>query len=174
MEGNFYSNPLKLIWIARSALLPKYLMIIWILISFILFFGSTIFNFIDFRSFNVANFFTPSITGLTFTLAIFTAARNVFRMDELKILATHKGDNDAFKGRPLLEFLGPFVFTSLIFSVTGILALIIPYVNIEVCALLIKICIQIYLDVLVLGIFSLFNLVLTIINDVYHSVNRPS
>ncbi|EAG5917209.1 hypothetical protein DEN01_13580, partial [Listeria monocytogenes] len=61
-----------------------------------------------------------------------------------------------------------------IFSVTGILALIIPYVNIEVCALLIKIFIQIYLDVLVLGIFSLFTLVLTIINDVYHSVNRPS
>ncbi|MBC1596408.1 hypothetical protein HCJ21_11520 [Listeria seeligeri] len=174
MKGNFYSNPLKLIWIARLNLLPVYLFIIWILICCILFLGSIVFDFINFESFDIANFFTASITGLTFTLAIFTAERNVFKIDELKVLAEYKGEKDKYKGKALLEFFGPFVFTSLIFLTTGLLALIVPFINVRVCSDVSDFFIQSYLDILVLGLFSLFNLVVTILNDVYHSINREN
>ncbi|MFC6346420.1 hypothetical protein [Vagococcus carniphilus] len=172
MDKNFYSNPIKLIWMARSNLLPPYLIVIWFLIVISLLTGNIFFDVVSFEKFDISNYFSASTTGLTFTLAIFTAERNVFKIDELKILAEHQGENDKYQGKALLELLGPFVFTSLIFLICGVIALIAPYIDIKISKFLTNILCQAYLDLLILGLFSLFNLVVTMLNDVYHAVKR--
>lgn len=172
MKDNFYRNPLRIIWTARSNLLPIYLVVAWLCIVVLLAVGTLVFDFINFSIFSISNYFTASLTGLTFTLAIFTAERNVFKTEELAVLANHKEPGDKFEGRALLELLGPFVFTSLIFLITGTLALLVPYINFKCTETWSIIFTQIYLDLLVLGLFSLFNLVITMLNDVYHSVKR--
>lgn len=172
MKNNFYNNPLKLIWVARSNLLPPYLISIWVLLILFMLIGTIVFDFIDFSNFTIDNYFSASTTGLTFTLALFTAQKNVFKPEELKVLAEHRDKKDKFKGKALVELLGPFVFTGLVFLLTGTLSLIVPFINIELSSFLEKVLIQGYIDLLVLGLFSLFNLVVTMLNDVYHSVNR--
>lgn len=172
MENNFYNNPIKLIWRARANLLPKYLFFIWIIIVLTLFFGTMRFDFINFSSFSISNYFSASTTGLTFTLALFTAEKNVFQATELKKLAEYQGEKDEYRGKALIELLGPFVFTALVFLVTGTLSLIVPFIKISLPSFVLSLFIQIYIVLLILGLFSLFNLVVTMLNDVYHSVTR--
>ncbi|MBO0466656.1 hypothetical protein JZO73_03815 [Enterococcus plantarum] len=172
MKKNFYNNPIKLIWIARNSLLPSYLMLIWLLIILFLFFGTFVFNYIELSSFSIDKYFSASTTGLTFTLALFTAEKNVFKIDELKAFADYVDKEGKNKGKPLLDFLAPFVFTSLVFLITGTLSLIVPFINVNVSDKVAEMLIQVYLNLLLLGLFGLFNLVVTMLNDVYHSVSR--
>lgn len=172
VNKNFYNNPVNLIWIARDSLLPKYLLFIWILIAFFLFLGTFLLDYINFSYFSIEKYFSASTTGLTFTLALFTAEKNVFKVDELRAFANYVDENGKNTGKPLLDFLAPFVFTSLIFLITGTLSLLIPFVRIEISENCLKLLIQIYLDILLLGLFGLFNLVVTMLNDVYHTVSR--
>ncbi|MEQ7027031.1 hypothetical protein ABE869_02055 [Enterococcus gilvus] len=172
MKKNFYNNPIKLVWIARGSLLPNYLLIIWVLIVIFLSLGTFVFNYVDFSNFYIDKYFSASTTGLTFTLALFTAEKNVFKVDELKKFADYVDEEGKNQGKPLLDFLAPFVFTSLIFLITGTLSLIVPFIKLDVSEVVAKGLIQIYLNVLLLGLFGLFNLVVTMLNDVYHAVSR--
>lgn len=172
MKKNFYNNPVKLIWVARNSLLPKYLLVVWISIVLFLFFGTFIFDYVDFSEFSIDKYFSASTTGLTFTLALFTAEKNVFKIDELKAFANHIDKEKNEIGMPLLSFLAPFVFTSLTFLITGTLSLIVPFINLKLSEDIVIVLIQLYLDVLLLGLFGLFNLVVTMLNDVYHAVQR--
>ncbi|MFL2101318.1 hypothetical protein [Desemzia sp. FAM 23989] len=174
MKSNFYNNPIKLVWLASANLLPNYLFVLWILIIVFLFLGTVIFDFISFDTFSIASYFSASLTGLTFTLALFTAEKNVFKEKELKILANYQGKNDKYKGQALIELLGPFVFTALLFLITGTLSLIVPFIKLELSSDTTILLIQGYIDILLLGLFSLFNLVMIMLNDVYHSVNRDT
>src|SRR5690625_3828075 len=111
MKENFYNNPLKIIWYGKKAILPTYLWIIWAIIILFLVIG-LFSGYIDFSSFNIKNYLTPTITGLSFTLALFIAEKNIFDMGELKQLAKHKKKNDRFAGIALLKLFSPFIFTA--------------------------------------------------------------
>lgn len=168
MYKNFYNNPLGVIWRSRKTLLSKYLWCAWIIIFLGLIWGTYCKNIANFKGFNVANYFTASLTGLTFTLALFIAESKIFSEKELKILAVDESKGK--KGQVLIEFFGPFVFTGIVFLITGTISLIVPYINIKLSAKYGNMLILIYLAVLMLGLFSLFNLIMNVMSDNYYSV----
>ena len=173
MKPNFYNNPLKVIWKSKKVLMPKYLTFIWLIILITSFVGSSYFNFLDFTSYKMENYFALSSTGLTLTLALFVAGKNAFNEEDLKILAEYTNDSGV-TGQALIEFLGPYVFTATLFLMTGIISLFTPFIKLELsykCVISLKI---LSINILVLGLLSLFNLVITILNDVYAAAHRKS
>lgn len=171
MKGNFYNNPLKVIWKSRKSLMPVYLLIIWggSLAGTLI--GSLYYNFLDFSSFQFGTYFSISSTGLTLTLALFVAGKNAFSENDLKRLANHESDNGVV-GQALVEFMGPYVFTSLLFLITGLISLFGPYIIFPIKQEYVELMKIVYINILVLGLLSLFNLVITMLNDVYLSAFR--
>src|SRR5690625_950427 len=171
MNGNFYNNPLKIIWYGRKAILPKYLRVTWIFITFFLL-GGLCFDYIDFSSFYIHNYLTPTITGLSFTLALFVAEKNIFSMEELKQLSEHLEEGDPFRGIELLNLFAPFIFTAGVFLVLGIISLVTPYISFNVNYYVSELLKILYVSVFLLGIISLFNLLNMMFNDLYHKTDR--
>ncbi|MFK3814877.1 hypothetical protein [Bacillus halotolerans] len=171
MDENFYNNPLKVIWNSRKNLMPNYLIVLWILFLLVSLASVLCFDFMDFSSFQIGTYFSVSSTGLTLTLALFVAGKNAFSENDLKTLAQHE-DSKGVKGQALIDFLGPFVFTALLFLVTGLLSLFGPYINLPIKKEYIELIKVFYINILFLGLLSLFNLVITMLNDVYASAFR--
>ncbi len=171
MKENFYNNPLKVIWKSKSNLMPKYLLYPWIIIVLVSLVGVICFDFMDYASFQIGTYFSVSSTGLTLTLALFVAGKSAFSEDDLKRLATYENDKGV-QGQALIDFLGPFVFTALLFLVTGLLSLFGPYINLPIKKEYVELIKVFYVNILFLGLLSLFNLVITMLNDVYASAFR--
>jgi len=171
LNENFYNNPLKIIWKSKRNLMPTYLILIWIIFLLVSLVGVTCFNFMDFSSFQIGTYFSVSSTGLTLTLALFVAGKNAFSEEDLKKLATYKSE-EVMQGQALIDFLGPFVFTALLFLLTGSLSLFSPYFVFPIKEEYIEIIKVLYVNILLLGLLSLFNLVITMLNDVYASAFR--
>lgn len=171
MKENFYNNPLKIIWKSKSNLMPNYLIVSWIIFLSVSLAGVTCFDFMDFSSFQIGTYFSVSSTGLTLTLALFVAGKNAFSEEDLKRLAIYENDK-GIKGQALIDFLGPFVFTALLFLVTGLLSLFGPYFNLPIKKEYVELIKVFYVNILFLGLLSLFNLVITMLNDVYSSASR--
>lgn len=171
MEENFYNNPLKVVWKAKKNLMPIYILVLWFVIFGVTLIGSLCLNIIDFSSYKIGTYFSVSSTGLTLTLALFVAGKNAFKEEELKILANHK-DCNGVKGQALIDFMGPYVFSAILFLLTGIVSMLGPFIQIPLKPQHLELIKVIYINILILGLLSLFNLVITMINDVYISAFR--
>src|SRR5699024_11357689 len=169
----FYYNPFKLIKLGYKGLFPPYLIVIEICII-ILFILLIKFDCVNLSFFDISDYLGLSITGLSFTLAIFVAVNNLFTTEELSILASYKEENDKVAGRTLYELLAPFGFTSMIFLITGLCSLIFPAITVEIPVFLWKILVTIFLCIFSLGLLSLFNLTNSLLNHIYHKAYRNS
>ncbi|MGP4060246.1 hypothetical protein [Halobacillus sp. H74] len=171
MRENFYNNPLKVVWKSKKNLMPFYLIFVWVLFLLVTLGGVLYLDFMDFSSFRIGTYFSVSSTGLTLTLALFVAGKNAFSEEDLKRLANHE-NGEGQSGQALIDFLGPFVFTALLFLITGLLALFGPYIKLPLKPEYIEFIKVLYINILFLGLLSLFNLVITMLNDVYASALR--
>lgn len=169
-KNNYDDNPIMLLWIGKKALLPRYLTIPWLII-FIALFWSNKNNIIDLDITKISEYVDMSVAGLNFTLVIISAAIEVYTDEELKKLMKGK-ENDKVKNIRFINLITPYVFTSLIFLVLGILSIIVPLINFEEIIEIANLISIIYIMLLLLGLFSLFNISYTIINDLYHSIGR--
>lgn len=173
-EKDFYNNPFRLIWRGKRSLMPVYLWILWliiIIVEFVVFFYCE--NAIDISKFSFEKFFTPSLTGLTFTLALFVAEKNIFSREELNELATHKGKKKS-TGWAIDELLSPFMFTSILFLITGTVALLGQFTTWKSQNNLgDMIIVSAFIDVLLLALFGLFGLIVATLNDEYLSSKKP-
>lgn len=166
MKENFYKNPTLIVWLARKNLMPSYLVILWGALFIASLIGTFYKDIFDFSSLSLESHFSITSTGLTLTLALFVAGKAAFNDEELKILANHT-PKDGVEGQALIDFIGPYVFTSLLFFLTGLVSLFGPFLNISFNPTVLIIIKIIYFNILSLGFFSLFNLVITMLNDVY-------
>ncbi|HWJ79087.1 MAG TPA: hypothetical protein VNR61_13555 [Niallia sp.] len=166
MKENIYKNPALIVWQARKNLMPVYLVIIWGALFAASLIGAFYKNYFDFSTLTLESHFSITSTGLTLTLALFVAGKSAFDDKELKILANHIPENGV-KGQALIDFIGPYVFTSLLFFVTGLVSLFGPFLKLSFDPTILLIIKIIYFNILSLGFFSLFNLVITMLKDVY-------
>lgn len=164
-------NPILFLWDTKHEILPKYLWRIWSIIILLIFFGA-IFDIIDLSVIDSALFIDLSITGLTFTIVIVSAALEVFKGKELVKLL--KIENEKVNGLYFLELLTPYVFTALIFLLISLFSIIAPLVKINIPIYLANIFNYIYVSILLLSLFSLFNICYSILNHFYYSVRREA
>lgn len=171
MEDKFYKNPLQVIWKAKKVLMPFYLVILWLLLFFGSIIGAFWLGYFDLTKFKMGDYFSVSSTGLALTLALFAAGKNVFSDEDIKILAEYQ-DSKVEKGQALIHFLGPYVFTCVLFLITGLVSIFVPFIDIKLKAVYVILGKLFYINFLSLGLLSLFNLVITMLSDVYLSAYR--
>lgn len=165
MKGNFYENPIKLIIVGREGVFPNYILVCWILITGFLFFGNY-YNIFSFSYFAVGDFLGYCITGLSFTLALFVATRNVFTVEELGTLIKHK------KGELFYNLLAPFQFTSLLFLILGIISMVAQFLTIKITKNVFEIFAIVFISMFILALLSLFNLTNMTFNNIFHTAKR--
>lgn len=173
MVKNFYKNPLRIVWRAKANLMPSYLFILWLIFLIV----SSLFTFygpyFDISSLTLENHFSINSTALALALALFVAGKDVFSEIELKHLANYK-ENGKERGQALADFIAPYVFTALIFFLTGIISLFGPFIKVNIDPKMVLILKILYLNLLSLGFFSLFNLIIIMLNDVFMKAFRKS
>lgn len=162
-------NPILFLWDTKHEILPKYLWKLWIVIVIIILL-SAIFGIIDLSSIDSALFIDLSITGLTFTIVIVSAALEVFK--DIELVKLLKIKNKKIKGLHFLELLTPYVFTAFVFLLISIFSIIAPLIKINIPIFLACIFNYIYISVLLMAILSLFNICFSILNHFYYSVRR--
>lgn len=168
MYNDYANNPLKFLYHTRKSLLPKYLWCIWLLVGILL----IILNFmgyLDFSNFSDDAYVDFSVSGLSFTLVVVSAAIEVFSEDELVVLLESSELN---KDNEFLGLLAPYAFTAVIFVLIGIISLVGPYINIGINSEYLSWLNISYILLVLLGILSLFNIIYQILNDLYYSIKR--
>lgn len=160
----------------RKRLLPTYLWVLWSVITLLMFLGN-FFNFIDLSSFSISSYLSVCIAGLSFTFALFNISKSSFNNDELKKIAEYEGKlptgRNIRKGTLLAEYLSPFLLTVFVLVVAATIALIVPFISLKIDYSLLNYLKISYLSLLLLGIFSLFNLTCMAVEDLYNSIRRP-
>lgn len=129
LKDNYDDNPFLLLWVGKKALLPRYLTIPWLII-FILLFLANKNNWIDLDITKIGEYIDMSVAGLNFTLVIISAAIEIFSDDELKKLMKGK-EGERVKNIRFINLVTPYVFTSLIFLILGVMSVLIPLINFE-------------------------------------------
>lgn len=164
---------LNLVLSGKRRLLPGYLWRAWLIITVILFLGVSKFNYIDLSKFSISSYLSVSISGLSFTFALFNISKGTFEKGELKQLNDYEDkDKKIKKGQYLAEYLAPFTVTAFILLMTSIGSLIGPFVSLTLNNYFKDYLKVGYLSLLLLGIFSLFNLTSMAIEDVFYKSSR--
>lgn len=170
--NDYTKNPLKFLWHTKKKLLPSYLWWIWIFIGVLLTIGSY-YNIFDIASINSQDYISLSIGGLSFALIITSAALGVYNYDELVILLEEK-DTVRIPGLDFLELIAPYVLTITIFLTIGIISLInqpLTWSPPRIISIAFNI---VFLELILLGLLSLYNIAYSILMDLYYSIIRKS
>lgn len=164
----YEKRPLKFLWDTRKELLPNYIWKIWVSIGALLFLG-TILNVVNINTLEVVGHIDLAVSGLSFTLVIVSAVFEIYNKDEMASLLEKPGDK---KGLALLETLTPYVFTALIYLIIGLVSIISPLLEIKVPDTIVLVLNYTFIMLLILGLFSLFNITYLLLNSLYYSVIR--
>lgn len=160
----------------NKRLLPRYLWVLWLIITLLMFLGNLL-NFIDLSAFSISSYLSVCIAGLSFTFALFNISKSSFNNAELKKIAEYEGKlpsgRDIRKGTLLAEYLSPFLLTVFVLVVAATIALIVPFISLKIDYSILNYLKISYLCLLLLGIFSLFNLTCMAVEDLYNSIRRP-
>lgn len=153
----YSSHPVKFMVDGKKGLMSKYLWWMWFLTCISI--GIThYFAIININKLQIANFIDASIAGLSFSLVVVSAVLEIFNKEEISIL---------FKRKNLINLLTPYVFTSFIFLLLGTISILAPLVSITLSHWVVIIIKYIYISLLTLSLFSLFNICYEIIMNIY-------
>lgn len=167
---NFYENPFPIIFKRLESLMPKYLLLIFISV--------VVLEILFYHSFNLNNlkldiFLNSSIAGLSLIPVLFGATFGIFKDKELiKMIIYKKKKDKKYDGKVFEGIIAPFILASIIFLIVGSSSLLFSAIrlNISIPIEIKNIIKLIYLDVLLLGIFILFAVVLCIFQTYYNNV----
>lgn len=165
------SNPLLFLYVAYQGLMSEILWIIWLILIVILIVLNLL-GVIDSTKIKIGDTIDASIAGLSFTLIVVSAALEIFSRKELIRLYNTKNIGDSEDGQLLMQVLAPYVFTSMIFLLLGILSVVAPTVVIQISTSWKGVIKFIYMAFFILGMFSLFNICYDIVINIFNSVRR--
>jgi len=170
------SSLIRIFFKGHKRLLPTYLWVLWSVITILMFIGN-LYKFIDLSAFSISSYLSVCIAGLSFTFALFNISKSSFNNDELKKIAEYEGKlpsgRNIEKGTLLAEYLSPFLLTVFVLVVAATTALIVPFISLKIDYSISNYLKISYLCLLLLGIFSLFNLTCMAVEDLYNSIRRP-
>lgn len=157
-ELDIYHNPFKVLLVSYKNLLPSYLvgidLFLIILISILWYF-----SLINWNGLELTSFMGTSISSLAFTLSLLSVNMSLLNKHVYKL-----------SNSQIYEFIAPYILTASLFLMGVFLSIFGIIIDVEkVPYNIMDICKFIYIIILIFGVSSLFNLIITIICDFYHS-----
>lgn len=169
-------NPIKVLIKSRRRVFSTTFWITWFLISLIIvfFFFLSIFKqstVIYIKDFSISDFLAPSITGLSFTLALFVATTRIFSKENLVSLYMCTNDNKE-EGFLFYETIAPYIWSGLIWLTMAISSLMSKMFSFDIPIITKNIIKLLFCLVALQGLMSLWYLLKTHIQDISLETER--
>lgn len=168
-------NPFKVINKVKSQMLSKNFWIVWAILVLIMtgfYLLSRKYSFIKMESFPLSDFLTPGITGLSFTLALITATTRLFSKDQLVDIYRYTDQDNPEEGHLFYRTLAPYIWTSTIWLVVTIGALIAKIFIFNFPPIIHDILKLTYSSIVLMGVMSLWSLLTTHVKDISLETER--
>lgn len=168
-------NPFKVMFKVRTRMLSSNFWYVWsvlvgIMIVFYIF--SSKYSFITVSYFSFADFLIPGITGLSFTLALITATTRIFSKEQLVYIYNYIDKDNPYKGFLFYRTIAPYIWTSTIWLIITIGALFAKIFNFNLTPIINDILKLLFLSCVLIGIMSLWSLLITHIKDITLETER--
>lgn len=153
----------KIIWRGKKNLLTK---LSWIFLGVIIggLIALTCLQMIRFDGFSIASYLSICITGLSFSLALFVATKNLYPLEDLiKFYKFEDKDGKMKKKEAYYQVFAPFLFTAFIWLILAIIIILTQYMIIALSDMIRNIFIVAFLSILLLGVIALFNLIANLV-----------
>lgn len=158
-----------IIWTSRKAIFfniqMKIVLFAYLITILCSFFGIKF----DVEAINFQSFIAVSITGLSFTLALLVAVRNIFSVSELKTLVDYQVTSTT--SHVFTDLVAPFIWSSVLWLTLGIISTLLSFIRVDVSNTQVAYFGTISFTMLIcVAILSLFNIIADTIRDwVNHS-----
>ncbi|HEP1547021.1 Uncharacterised protein [Streptococcus pyogenes] len=166
---------LQKVW--KKHIFPTWLLVTWIIISFIILLlriSSYYCNHIHVQWLQFSNFIFPGVTGLSFSVTMLNATRNLFDLKDLVSMFNFfdPTDNDiSEKGDILYRTLAPYITASFLWLVISIVAFVSSLINIDFPIIINEILYALFNSLVVAGLLNLWYLVSVHLDDISIKVN---
>lgn len=171
IELNHYKI-LKMVW---KSIYSKQTVIFWLILSLIYpiilvlsFFSDNIILI----PINYLSFIFPGVTGLSFSVTLLNATRNLFDIESLKAIYLYTDDNNPQKGFLFYRTIAPYIVSSYIWLLISLLALFSSIFTVTFPIILNGILQSLFFSLLIAGFISLWWLVSVHISDVTVEIQR--
>lgn len=168
-------NPFKVMWNVRKEILSKAFLIVWLILFFILilfYILSYKFTIIKMEAFSLSDFLTPGITGLSFTLALITATTRIFSKDKLVDIYCYTDKDNPIEGYLFYRTIAPYIWTSTIWLIVTIGSLFSKLFIYNFLSIFQDILKLIFSAFVLMGVMSLWSLLIAHIKDVSLETER--
>lgn len=168
-------NPLKIILKSKFQMLSISLWCVWTILVLTIATLNTLsfkYDFIKVELFTIGDFLIPGITGLSFTLALFTATTRIFSKTQLVDIFLYVDEDNPTKGHLFYRTIAPYIWTSSIWLIVSILALFSKIFIFDISLLFNEIFKIIFVSFVLMGMLSLWSLLITHIQDISLETER--
>lgn len=168
-------NPFLIIYKVRMSFLSKSFILTWALLVIaivLLYIVSHFYEVVRMESFSISEFFTPAITGLSFTLALIVATTRIFSKEQLVDIYNFTDKDNQVEGYLFYRTIAPFIWTSSIWLIIAIGALIAKIFIFDFPALINGIINILYSSTVLMGVMSLWGLLSVHIGDIILETER--
>lgn len=168
-------NPFKVMYKVKSQMLNKSFWLVWstlVLIMIVFYSLSYKYSFVKLESFTLSDFLIPGITGLSFTLALITATTRIFSKEQLVNIYIYTDKDNPEEGYLFYRTIAPYIWTSTIWLIVTIGALFTKMFTFEIPPMLYDILKVAFTSIVLMGIMSLWSLLITHIKDISMETER--
>lgn len=157
MEENIFPNSLLVTWCLITGLI-----ILLRVLSFC-------FDFIHLQWISFSIFIFPGVTGLSFSVTMLNATRNLFTIDELVAMFKYTDPEDKDineEGDVLYRTLAPYIIASILWLVISMISFASSLITVEINVVIKEILYAIFNGIVVAGFLNLWYLISVHIEDI--------
>ena len=161
---------LQKVW--RKQIFPTWLYVIWGLISFVILLlriSSYYTEYIHVQWLGFSNFIFPGVTGLSFSVTMLNATRNLVDIKDLVAMFNFFDPNDSDineKGDVLYRTLAPYITASFLWLVISIISFVSSLISIDFPVILNEILYALFNSLVIAGLLNLWYLVSVHLADI--------
>ncbi len=165
---------LKKVW--KKHIFPMWLIVAWLLISLIIFllrYSSFCVDFVHIQWLPFSSFIFPGVTGLSFSVTMLNATRNLFDINDLVAMFNFVDLDDSDineKGDILYRTLAPYITASFLWLIISLIAFISSLVNVDFPNIIKEILYSIFYSMVIAGLLNLWYLVSVHLKDIFVKV----
>ena len=167
---------LQKVW--KKHIFPTWLYVTWGIISFtilILRISSYYVDFIHIQWLQFTSFIFPGVTGLSFSVTMLNATRNLFDINDLVAMFNFVDPNDSDineKGDVLYRTLAPYITASFLWLIISIVAFVSSLISIDFPVVINEVLYALFSSLVIAGILNLWYLVSVHLDDISVKVSN--
>ena len=167
------TNQMKIFKEVCNTIFPRYLFLVWFFLSVLIFCLRVLAYFIPGLNLNIipmSVFIFPGVTGLSFTITLLNATRNIFETKDLADIFSYTDSDNPTEGYLYYRTIAPYLTASFIWLLVSLIALIGSMFYMQVHFIILEVFYSLFYMLVIAGLLNLWFLVTTHLKDISNSL----